>query len=286
MSGDPLLRLTLEALTQLTNVGLVKRAQREVEAGPLPTLARADDGSLQAEFADGVRTLFAPGAGIADARCSCGAALCRHRLIVVLAWQLQAGESASAAVAQRSPGAIDDAALEAWAGPTAWSQAQRMRGAGLLVDVRRASTTDPVPTALLPQATVRFHGGDDPGAAQSDAAVSDHRACVVIGVWAFRAADGEAPDAPQARVQLGSRAVAAAGMAAPLAQLIASLIQHGLADGGARHAPALTDALDAARRLGATWLELALQQLELWLNSNCGWRLSMRAARAFMSATA
>ena len=72
---DALLRLTLEALTQLTNVGLGQRAQREVEAGTLPTITRADDGSLQAEFSDGVRTVFAPGAGIADARCSCGAAL-------------------------------------------------------------------------------------------------------------------------------------------------------------------------------------------------------------------
>jgi hypothetical protein len=264
---DPLLRLTVEALTQLTNVGLVKRAQREIEAGALPTLTRADDGSLQAEFADGVRTVFAPGAGVADARCSCAAALCRHRLIVVLAWQRQAGESASAAVAQRSPGAIDDDALKAWAGPTAWAQAERLRAAGLLVDVRRASPADPVPTALLPQATVRFHGGDDPGAAQSDAAVSDHRACVVIGVWAFRAADSEAPDAPQLRVQIGARAVAAAGIERPLARLIAGLVQHGLADGGARHAPALTEALDAARRLGATWLQLALQELELWLTA-------------------
>jgi hypothetical protein len=262
---DPLLRLTLEALTQLTNVGLVKRAQREVEAGTLPTLARADDGSLQAEFKDGVRTVFAPGAGIADARCSCGAALCRHRLIVVLAWQRQATDSAPAAQTLRSPGAIDDAALKTWTGPTAWAQAERLRSSGLLIDVRRASAIDPVATALLPQATVRFHGGDDPGAAQSDAAVSDHRACVVIGVWAFRAADSESPDAPQVRVQLGSRVIAASGVDTPLARLIAGLIQHGLADGGARHAPALTDALDTAGRLGATWLQLALQALEAWL---------------------
>ncbi len=264
---DPLLRLTIEALTQLTNVGLVKRAQREVEAGMLPTLTRADDGSLQGEFADGVRTVFAPGAGVTDARCSCGAAACRHRLIVVLAWQRQEVDSAPAAEALRSPGAIADAALQAWAGPTAWAQAERLRAAGLLVDVRRGSPADTVPTALLPQATVRFHGGDDPGAAQSDAAASDHRACVVIGVWAFRAADGEAPDAPQARVQLGARAVATAGIEAPLARLIAGLIRHGLADGGARHAPALTDALDATTRIGATWLQLALQELELWLAS-------------------
>ena len=263
--SDPLLRLTLEALTQLTNVGLVKRAQREVEAGTLPTLTRAEDGSLQGEFGDGVRTVFAPGAGVADARCSCGAALCRHRLIVVLAWQRQAADSAPAAAPLRSPGAIDDDALKAWAGPTAWAQAERLRAAGLLVDVRRALPDDPVPTALLPQATVRFHGGDDPGAAQSDAAISDHRACVVIGVWAFRVADGESPGSPQTRVQFGARTVATAAIETPLARLIAGLIQHGLANGSARHAPALTDALEAAKRLGATWLQLALQELELWL---------------------
>lgn len=262
-ASDPLLRLTLEALTQLTNVGLVKRAQREVEAGVLPTLTRADDGSLQAEFADGVRSVFAPGAGLADARCSCGAALCRHRLIVVLALQKLAGAAAPAAL--RSPGCVDDEALKAWAGATAWAQAERLRGAGLLVDVRRPSSADPVPTALLPQATVRFHAGDDPAAAQSDATPADHRACVVVGVWAFRAADLAAPDAPQARVQLGARAVSSEGIDVALARLIGGLLRHGLADGSARHAPALSAALDIVRRVGATWLQLALDDLELWL---------------------
>lgn len=262
--NDPLLRLTPEALAQLTNLGLVKRAQREVEAGAPAQLARGADGVLRAEFADGVRTEFAPGQGVADARCSCGAALCRHRLVVVLAWQRQAGSTAQAAPL-RSPGAIDDASLKTWAGATAWAQAERLRAAGLLVDVRRASPADPVPTALLPQSTVRFHGGDDPGAAQSDAAPSDHRACVVLGAWAFRAADGEFPDAAQARVQLGSRAVAGDALAAPISRLVAGLLRHGLADGGARHAPPLTEALQAADQLGATWMRLALQALEAWL---------------------
>ncbi len=262
--NDPLLRLTPEALAQLTNLGLVKRAQREVEAGAPAQLGRGEDGVLRAEFADGVRTEFAPGQGVADARCSCGAALCRHRLVVVLAWQRQAGSTAQAPPL-RSPGAIDDAPLKAWAGATAWAQAERLRAAGLLVDVRRASPADPVPTALLPQSTVRFHGGDDPGAAQSDAAISDHRACVVLGAWAFRAADAEFPDTAQARVQLGARAVAGDALAAPISRLVAGLLRHGLADGGARHAPLLTEALQAADQLGATWLRLALLALEAWL---------------------
>ncbi len=261
---DPLLRLTPEALAQLTNLGLVKRAQREVEAGAPAQLGRGEDGVLRAVFADGVVTEFAPGQGVADARCTCGAALCRHRLIVVLAWQRRAG-SAEAAPALASPGAVSEEALKAWAGATAWAQAERLRGAGLLVDVRRASPADPVPTALLPHAAVRFHGGDDPGAAQSDATPADHRACVVLAAWAFRLADAQDAAAPQLRVQLGARAVAADGLGEALKPLIAALLRHGLADGGARHAPPLTQALEAAGRVGATWVQLALQALEQWL---------------------
>lgn len=263
MSADPLLRLTPEALAQLTNLGLVKRAQREVEGGAPAQLGRGEDGALRGEFADGVVTEFAPGQGVADARCSCGAALCRHRLIVVLAWQRRVGAQAPRALP--SPGAIGEDALQAWAGPTAWTQALRLREAGLLVDIRRGDDGDPVPTALLPQATVRFHGGDDPGAAQSDASPVDHRACVVLGFLAFRAADAECPGQAHARVQLGARAVAADGLDSACARLLAGLFRHGLADGGARHASALSELLAQAQRASATWLLLALQDLELWL---------------------
>ena len=261
--NDPLLRLTAEALAQLTNVGLVKRAQREVEGGSPAQLTRGEDGVLRGQFADGVVTEIAPGQSVADARCSCGAALCRHRLIVVLAWQRRAGGQAARELP--SPGAVDPDALRAWAGPTAWAQAQRLRAAGLLVDIRRGDSSDPVPTALLPQATVRFHGGDDPGAAQSDATPADHRACVVVGFLAFRTADADSPGKAHARVQLGARAVAAEGLADACDRLLAGLVRHGLADGGARHAPALSELLGQAQRAGATWLLLALQDLERWL---------------------
>lgn len=261
-ADDPLLRLSIEALTQLTNAGLVKRAQRELETLPAPQLERVD-GSLNAVFADGVRTQFPPGAGVREARCSCGAALCRHRLIAVLAWQRQAGEIRAEPL--RSPGAIRDEGLQQWAGPLAWAQAERIRAGGLLVDVRRPGAGDPVPTALLPHASVRFHGGDDPAAAQSDAAESEHRAQVVLAVWAFQRADAEAPESASVQVQLGARQVRSDGLAAPLAALCAGLLRHGLGDGGARHAPALAAAQQAAEQAGATWMQLALQALEQWL---------------------
>lgn len=263
--SDPLLHLSSEALTQLTNAGLVKRALREAEAGAPAALGRDTDGVLRARFADGVITEFAPGQGVADARCSCGAALCRHRLIVIFAWQRRAGPQAPRELS--SPGAIEDAALEAWAGPGAWAQAQALRERGLLVDIRRADASDPVPTALLPHASVRFHGGSDPGAAQSDAAAAEHRAAVVLACLAFRIADADAPGQAQARVQLGAREIDSAPLHAAVQQLVAALLRHGLADGAARHAMALSQALDAARQLGATWLLLALGELERWLSA-------------------
>jgi hypothetical protein len=273
----PFRHLSLEALTQLTNVGLVKRAQRELASGPPPLLTLGADGGVSAQFSDGVNTEFAPGAGVVDARCSCGAALCRHRLIVVLAWQAQQGVDAAAAQIS-SPGALDDARLKLWAGPTAWSQAERLRALGLLIDVRRPGADDLVPTAQLPQATVRFHGGEDPAAAQSDAAPTDHKACVVLGVWAFREADARDPQARTLQVQLGTRAVAAAALTQALQALAAGWLRHGLAAGHARHALALSAALDAARQLGATWVLLALLELEQWFEGYTLRRASFSAS--------
>lgn len=261
-ADDPLLRLSVEALTQLSNAGLVKRAQRELDTLPPPALARVD-GTLEARFADGVLTRFPPAAGVRESHCSCGAALCRHRLIAVLAWQRQQGEQPRAPL--RSPGAISPAALQQWAGPLAWAQAERLQAGGLLVEVRRAGAQDPVPTALLPQASVRFHGGDDPAAAQSDAAESEHRCQVVLAVWAFQRADAEAPQAAAVQVQLGARSVAHAALRPALVELCVGLWRHGLVDGGARHGPALALALQVAEQIGATWMQLALQALEQWL---------------------
>lgn len=254
---DPLLTLSIEALTQLTNAGLVKRAQRELENAP-PELERSADGALAARFPDGTQTRFAAGAGLREAHCSCAAALCRHRLIVVLAWQRAQSGGAAALAPLTTPGHCDDVRLRAWAGSAAWAQATRLCRAGLLVDL----LPGPPPVARLPHTTVHFHGGDDPAAAQSDAQPADHRSAVVLGVWAFRLAQADGSQ----QVQLGGgRELAADLLSADCAALLASLFRHGLAAGSARHAPLLSAALDDAQRAGATWLWLALQALEQWL---------------------
>jgi hypothetical protein len=83
-----LLHLSPEALMQATNAGLVKRALRELAAGYRPRLALDDAGLLQADFSDDVQCRWPAGVPIQQAACSCGAAsVCRHRVIVALAYR-------------------------------------------------------------------------------------------------------------------------------------------------------------------------------------------------------
>ncbi|KER68431.1 hypothetical protein HR51_28590 [Burkholderia cepacia] len=97
---DDLLELTPEALTALANAGFVKRAQKDVAAGAMPALAVDGDGTVHASFDDGVRTSLPPGRTLRDAACSCTASgMCRHRVMLVLAYQAStpANEAADAA---------------------------------------------------------------------------------------------------------------------------------------------------------------------------------------------
>jgi hypothetical protein len=80
-----LLELSLPILTELANAGLVKRAQRELEQGLFgEPLVESDTVSITAT--DGNRVVFAPGSGL-DGTCTCGAAVCRHRIGAVLRYQ-------------------------------------------------------------------------------------------------------------------------------------------------------------------------------------------------------
>src|SRR5262245_22020332 len=120
MPRPDLLALSPDDLAALANRGLVKRAQRECEAGELTTQWEvSDDGTICATWSDGVACTL-PGRGtVKDAQCSCGAlGLCRHVLRTVLAWQQRASATDSADPGQPpgpeawDPGRIDDAALE------------------------------------------------------------------------------------------------------------------------------------------------------------------------------
>src|SRR5215469_10643884 len=88
MPRTDLLGLSPEGLAALANVGLVKRAERELAAGKGPSLVELDGGTVVGTFPDGIVTRLEKGRRLADCPCSCAASgVCRHRVAVVLAYR-------------------------------------------------------------------------------------------------------------------------------------------------------------------------------------------------------
>ncbi|MGW7385676.1 hypothetical protein [Streptomyces sp. NPDC054794] len=88
MNRADLRALTPETLAALANRGLVKRAEKDLTAGSGPTVSTTDDGTVRGTFPDGTETELAPGVGLDEAKCGCGAAgICRHRIGLVLAYR-------------------------------------------------------------------------------------------------------------------------------------------------------------------------------------------------------
>jgi hypothetical protein len=263
MSRADLLRLSPEALAQATNLGLVKRALRELESGNRPALALDAANTLTATFGDGTATIWEADQPIQHSRCSCGAAgVCRHRLIAALAYRADAEQ---APPPPESPAKVDDASLARLISARVLSVAQALKAAGLEVELRHPSSGEPCPTARLPMATVRFWGGAAIETARCDcvtAACCEH---VALAVWAFREAAENGPEAPAARVRWAGAAAESGFDPAPFHDLVDSLMRHGVRLGLVPHREALTNALEAAETCGAVWLVLLLDELEAWI---------------------
>lgn len=268
-----LLHLSAEALAQTANVGIVKRAVRELDGGYRPTLAMDESSTLTATFSDGVVTTWSQGQPLQQSRCTCGAAtVCRHRIIAALSFKAQA-EAASAATsgpssttpeAPPSPGTVTDEALTSIIPQSLLQVAQRQRDQGVSVDLRRRAAGEPCDTARLPSASVRFWAGAALEAARCDcvrAAACEH---VALGVWAFRQADATAPDTPALQVRLGSPGAHTALDRTPYLALVEALLRHGVTEGTSPLVVALSGALAASRERGAVWLDQLVAEIEQW----------------------
>ncbi|GAA2374853.1 hypothetical protein Cme02nite_04200 [Catellatospora methionotrophica] len=111
-----LLALTPDALSALTNRGLVKRAAKDLDAAP-PTLREDPDGTVRGDFADGPSASLPPTGGLAAGSCDCGATgVCRHLVGLVLACQQHAADSASGPVSGPLPASGAPPAFGAAAG--------------------------------------------------------------------------------------------------------------------------------------------------------------------------
>ncbi|SEF21274.1 SWIM zinc finger family protein [Variovorax sp. NFACC27] len=300
MSGDiaalraDLLELTPEALTALANAGFVKRAQKDVAAGLLPTLETGADGTVQAQFDDGVRTSLPPGRTLRDAQCSCPASgMCRHRVMLVLAYQARAASAkadASAAAPEEasaepdgawSPAQFDDAVLAASLAPSVLEQANKLAAARPVVGVQAWRSASAPPVARLPMCSVRFFSRSSLVHARCDCKQGSGCAHVVIAVWAFRQAGALAPGSAEVMVEVQPNASANgdAGDAVPppssvmqgeaalalRAQVDALLLSLWL-DGSSQPAMALAARFEAVRdqvrAQGWSWVDDALD--ELW----------------------
>ncbi|MEY4561192.1 MAG: hypothetical protein RLZZ618_469, partial [Pseudomonadota bacterium] len=269
LSGPPrsdLLHLSPEALAQTVNVGVVKRAVRELEGGYRPALTVDEDGGLTARFSDGLVCSWPPATSIQHARCTCGAAtVCRHRIIAALAYRETVPVEGAAPV--RSPGEASDEDLSRTIPASLLQAATMMRERGLSIDVCRGSSTEPCDTARLPSATVRYWAGAHIEAARCDCLRASACEHVALGVWAFREADRAAARQPVHQVRLGHVGSVLALDALPYVQLMEAVLRHGVSQGAAPLTQPLSTAMEAARHTGAVWIGRLLADVEGWASA-------------------
>jgi hypothetical protein len=200
MSRPDLLALTPQAIASLSNLGLVKRAQKEIEQGKGPRLEELSDGTVVGTFEDGNTARLVPGRGLKDSPCSCNAtSVCRHRVAVALAYPASTRPGAAPAPEKAgesspeppwSPGSVEDKALEALIPRRSLERAGALRERGYLAQVRRGTFVgEDVPMVSLATCTVRFLVPRDLGYARCDCSEGTGCEHLPLAVWAFRAAD-------------------------------------------------------------------------------------------------
>ncbi len=275
MSRADLLALTPQALASLANLGLVKRAARDIDEGTGPELSELPDGTVTGTFPDGTVAKLVAGRPLKECPCSCHAlSVCRHRIGVALAykaWHDGAESKRKVATAAQnvvwSPAEIDDLALERAIGKARMEAARSAVRAGILVTVSRGSaagagSADGPPSAHLPACTVRFLVPRDPAYAKCDcrdaAPGCPH---VAVAVWAFREAAGRSGD--EVVVSLGSAAAPADMASLELAQEIThELLRTGVASLPSTFSLRLAKVRATFDKLGYVWPLTSISDLE------------------------
>lgn len=265
MPRPDLAALSPDDLAALANRGLVKRAQRECEAGELTAQwEETGDGTISAAWSDNV-TCTLPGTGtVKDAQCTCGAIeLCRHVLRTVLAWQLRQAEATSgdddagAKPAPWDPGSIDDAALERQVAKAVRDRATSLWSQGVLAELLRSAK--PSASFHCPGHTVRFPVPDDLRYAQCSCA--DPAPCVhaVLAVRAFRLLDASASSGIVSEGPLDMPVSRAALAAAEYC--VRDLIADGLASLGAAWRDRVRRVSSECATASLTWPAQILEEL-------------------------
>jgi hypothetical protein len=274
VSRADLLALTPASVAALANLGLVKRAQREIEAGKAPALEEDDAGLVTGTFEDGVVTRLPPGVPLRDAPCSCGSTtVCRHRVAVVLAYPSwfarnegpTSRKAPEPVVEAWSPSCFADAELAALVGKRVMTRAQSMLRAGVVVELEGGAT----PVAKLPTCAVRFHVPRDLAYARCDCQASIACEHVVVASWAFRQADAAGTPAP-CTVELGTTKAATSGGPPLLADALAlaeHVIVSGVAHLGDADKPRFAKVRASLAKDGMLWPGAIVDDLEMMLEA-------------------
>ncbi|MEM9069234.1 MAG: hypothetical protein AAGE52_12040 [Myxococcota bacterium] len=220
---DDLVALNPAALSSLSSVGLLKRAQRMVATGLGPAeIEESDDGIVTATFADGTVTSLPPKATLAQARCSCGAVFaCRHGLALVLAYQAREGGEESVQE-DWNPGEIADKDVIKLIGSLGRGRANRLMRGGIVVRVDRS----PHPTARLPTCTLQFLVPHDLTHARCDCELVTACEHLLIAVRAFR----QAGDAGEATVEIAATGEVDLEATRDATELAREVLWHGMAN--------------------------------------------------------
>ena len=188
MARQDLLALTPDDLIALSNRGIVKRAQREVEAGEAGAEVSEDaDGNVMARWPDGAACRISPREKLSDGCCTCAAtAVCRHLIGTILGYQAQTSKSKDALTAAESwdPGAIPDEALSSWWTAKQLALLRQQFDAGMVVELHRGAR----PGARLHSIahSLRFLVPGDPRYTRCDCAEQAPCKHVPLAIWAFR----------------------------------------------------------------------------------------------------
>lgn len=188
-----LLSLTPDDLATLSNRGVVKRAQRELEEGKLDAeISESTDGTVTVVWPEGITCTLPHNATLPDSQCTCPATgVCRHLVQSVLLYQVQAAEEQPQAAPEPwNPGDISDEILATHYSKAVFSRLRKQFEDNHIFELVRG--VKPLARIHTLSCSVRFLVPGDPRYTACDCSEPAPCSHVALAVWAFRLLKGEA----------------------------------------------------------------------------------------------
>jgi hypothetical protein len=184
-----LMALTIDDLITLSNRGLVKRAQQELQSSDLTgTITEEESGKLVVQWSDEICCTLPAQTPLAQAQCSCPAtSLCRHLLRSVLLYQAQTTPIATTQTTEPiawNPASITDEVLQQHYTKANLAKLRSQFDVGQVISV----TTGIKPTVHFHSLSLnlRFLVPDDLRYTHCDCDENAPCSHVPLAIWAFR----------------------------------------------------------------------------------------------------